>query len=178
MYQVPFTLPEKTAIGDDGVLDNFGQTATPLTVGQGGESERIDYHALGVVETTNQVLTAAVVDPDFPAKRGIDLGKYGCRDLPERKTSEESCRGEADDIADGTSPQRDHRRMTIISKPKPTFMERGHRTGTLDLLPDTQDNTIDRPAGFVEDHGQRTGKKPIDRSISDDLDLLGSSRGP
>ena len=103
----------KAVARDHAVLDDLGQPAAKLAIGQRLERGGVDPDASGLVESADQVLGAGMVDPDFAPDRAIDLRQERRRHHDERKAAGEGCGNETGQIADDPAAQGDDQGVAI-----------------------------------------------------------------
>ena len=72
---------QMVGIGDEAVLDHFGEAGEEVVAVEGAEEGAVDHHAVGLVEGADLVLEAVEIDARLSAHGGVDGGHEGGGDV-------------------------------------------------------------------------------------------------
>src|SRR5262249_28529738 len=98
---------------DDAVLDDLGEAAPELAVGERIERGEVDPDADRLMEDPDHVLAARMVDRDLAADGAVDHGEQGGRDHEEGQSAGVGSGDEASKIADDPAAHRDNESAAV-----------------------------------------------------------------
>ena len=98
---------EVRGVEHDAVLDHFRQSRAELAFRQGQQRGGVGQHEARLVKGADQVLGARVIDGRLASARCVHLGQERRRHLDEVDASHIGGRGEAREIPDRATTQRD-----------------------------------------------------------------------
>jgi len=99
---------ELCLIPEGGSLDDFSHTVDNLSLGQSLEELEVNVDALGLPESTDQVLAQRSIDGSLATNGRVNHGQEGGRDLNEADTAHVCSSNEANHVANNTAAQGDN----------------------------------------------------------------------
>ena len=111
--EIFFEVGEKRGVGDDAVLDDFGEAAAILALGERFQSGRIDEHEARGIERADKIFAFRKIDSGLAADGGIDLRDERGGNLHERNATQAGGSDEAGDVTDDASADGDYERVAI-----------------------------------------------------------------
>src|SRR5262249_14341634 len=108
-----FAPSEELGIANETVFDGFRVTSEKLTMRQRRQDQSIANNQSGLVESTDQVLAHAGVDPGLTTHRAVDLSQQGRWDLHKIDPAQQCRCRKPGDIADDAATECYQRRPPL-----------------------------------------------------------------
>jgi hypothetical protein len=172
-----FDTREKAGIGDDGRLDDFGQSGTELPVGERAQHPGVADHEPGLRKRSRHILVSVDIHAVLAAHAGVDLPQQGRRDEAEIEAAHVGRGGETRHVGHDTAPDPQHESRPVDAQFDEAAVDRFDGLQGLYTLPEADQHRIVR--------SQHRVVEPVYRGIGyDDHASLGQysrqdvGRGP
>jgi len=104
---------EHRGVGNDGMLDDFGETPAKFAVGESAQQFRIGEHETGRIKGADEVLPFRQIHASFPADGAVHLCNERGGHMDECNAAEKTGRDESGDVSDDSAANGYHERSAI-----------------------------------------------------------------
>ncbi len=111
--EIAFEEFEHAGVGDDGVLDDFGEAATEFAVGKSAQEIGIGEDEFRRVEGTNEVLPFREIYAGFAADGAVCLSDERGGNVDKPDAAKIGSRGETGDVTDNSTANGDEKRLAV-----------------------------------------------------------------